>query len=231
MRLLGVLATGEAPSAAEQQDAFTALNDMIDSMSNENLLIYNKVIETFTLVGGQAQYTMGIPVSPATADFTTSRPQKIEQATIKITGGPTPAIEVPMKILTQQEWADTALKATSSSIPMWLYHDGAYPLDNLYFWPVPTLAYSVVLYSWKQLAEFATVNDTVALPPGYKKMLRYGLALELAPEFGKQPDEIIGLQFAEAKESIKRLNVKDHLMKTDAAVLSAKSGFNWLIGE
>jgi hypothetical protein len=224
-RLLGVLATGETLAASEQQEAFYALNDMIDTWSNENLLIYSKVIETFPLIGGQGLYTMG-----SGGNFNTARAQKIENATIQVTG-PNPAIEVPMKIITLSEWSETALKSTSSSIPMWLYRDGAYPLDNLNFWPVPTLAYNVVLYSWKQLAEFVTVNDSVLLPPGYKKLIRYGLAIEMAPEFGKQLDPTVATQFENTKEAIKRMNVTDHLMKTDAAIMGPKSGFNWLIGE
>ena len=40
LRLLGVLAEGETPSAATPQDALTALNQMIDSWNTERLSVY-----------------------------------------------------------------------------------------------------------------------------------------------------------------------------------------------
>ena len=41
LRLLGVLAEGETPSAETSQDALIALNQMIDSWSTERLSVYS----------------------------------------------------------------------------------------------------------------------------------------------------------------------------------------------
>jgi hypothetical protein len=224
MRLIGAVATGETPAASELQDAFSALNDMIDSWSNEGFLIYNNVIESFPLVPGQSAYTIGTG-----GNFNTVRPMKIQTATLQVQQ--TPVLELPMKIVNQDEWAAITIKSTTSSIPMWLFDDGNFPLKTLHVWPVPTVANYIGLYSWKQLSEFASVNATISLPPGYNKMLRFGLALEISPEYGKSLDPDIVTQFVDARASVKRMNITPNYLKVDDALMSNRNGFNWLTGE
>ena len=42
LRLLGVLAEGESPSASESRDALVALNQMLDSWDTERLAVFAK---------------------------------------------------------------------------------------------------------------------------------------------------------------------------------------------
>ena len=60
---IGALEAGESPTSEAAQDAMDMLNDMIDSWSNEHLLIYNVSEIIFPVVAGQTQYTLGIPGS------------------------------------------------------------------------------------------------------------------------------------------------------------------------
>jgi hypothetical protein len=224
MRLIGAIATGETPSASELSDGLTALNDMIDSWSNENFLVFAKTIEFFPLTPGQASFTIGTG-----GDFDTIRPMKIETATLQVQQ--TPLLELPMKIINKDEFAAIRVKSTESPIPVWLYDDGSFPLKNLYLWPVPMVANKLGLYSWKQLSEFSSLNDEIDLPPGYNKALRYGLALEIAPEYGKPLDPTIVTQFKDSRSNIKRMNIKPEYLSCDAGVLNDPWGFNWLTGE
>lgn len=224
LRLIGAVATGETPSADEQTDALSVLNDMIDSWSTERLLIYSIIREEFPLVVGQQSYTIG-----AAGNFNTTRPMRIEHAGIKISG--TNPIELPMNILNRDEWAGIVVKSTQSSIPTMIHSEGTYPLDTLDLWPVPSATNTLVLYSWKALTSFASVNTTLALPQGYAKALRYNLALELAPEYGKTASDLVVEQAAEAKGNIKRMNIRPSFLGVDDALLSERTSFNWLTGE
>ena len=47
LRLLGVLAEGETPSAETSADALTAMNQMIDSWNTEKLSIFNTQDQMF----------------------------------------------------------------------------------------------------------------------------------------------------------------------------------------
>ena len=59
LRLLGVLASGEAPTAAEAQDSLYSLNSLIDSFSGNPQYYFYTSDETFSLVSGQSAYAIG----------------------------------------------------------------------------------------------------------------------------------------------------------------------------
>ena len=69
-------------------------------------------------------------------------------------------------------------------------------------------------------------------PRGYERALRYALAVELAPEFGKDvPDTVRKISRA-SKAVIKRLNSMPQIMQGDAAIASSKNTyFNWVTGD
>ena len=71
LRLIGVLAAGEVPSADEASDALTTLNEMISEWSNQRLFLFSITEESFTLTANVGQYTMG-----SGATFDTTRPLK-----------------------------------------------------------------------------------------------------------------------------------------------------------
>jgi hypothetical protein len=157
LRLIGAIAVGETPSADEQADALASLNDMLDSWSLENLIVYAKVRETKVLTASDGSYTFGL-----TGDINTARPIRIENAGV-IPSGDTQ--ELPLEIITKDQWAAIQLKSTESTIPSVLYPEGTYPLETLNLWPVPSEAATLVLYSWNQLSTFASSNTDVELPP------------------------------------------------------------------
>lgn len=223
MRLVGAIAPSENPSPDEAQDALSVLNDIIDAWNNEHLMIFTVHIESFNLTAGKASYTIG-----SGSDFNTARPQRIEEAYIRTPNGQ----DLPLDLINDAEYASITIKTTQSPIPKRLYDDGSYPLKNLIFWPVPTDgAYQVVLYSWQALTSFATIETTVSLPPGYKKALRYALALELAPEYGRSaPAEVVAIA-NETKAQLKRKNYDQNQVVVDPALVGERKTFNWLTGE
>lgn len=224
LRLIEAIATGETPCADELADGLTALNELVAGWSNKNLLIFNKVREVFPLVVGQASYTMG-----PTGNFDTARPQRIENAAVLIPGAQ--PIEIPIDIINQDEWAAIAVKSVQSSVPNRLYAEGTYPLETLDPWPIPNVANSLVLYSWKPLSSFANANATVDLPPGYYRALRYNLAVEIAPEYGKEVSAAVAAVAVESKADIMRMNSKPRHLSTDEAIRGRKTRFNYLTGE
>lgn len=225
LRLIGAVATGEVPSASEQVDALSVLNDMLDSWTLESLMIVSKIKETFVLIPGQQTYTMGVG-----GNFNTSRPLEIQRAAIIDTTNP-PINEIPVAIINLDQWANIAIKSTNSYYPTMLYPEGTSPLETLNLWPIPSIAVSLAIYSWKPLTSIATPNTVITVPPGYAKALRYNLAIELAPEYGKQPDQAIVAGALESKENIKRKNIKPLYLETDAGLSNQSKSFNWYIGE
>lgn len=225
LRLLGVIASGEPLGASEATDGLSSLNDMIDSWSNENLMIPNKVREVFALTGGKQSYTMGTG-----GDFSSSRSMWIEKVLVQLNSGAS-TLELPVKILTKDQFAGIILKQTQSTYPLYVYAEGTNPLETLNFWPIPQQANNVVIYSAKALAQLTTLTTALALPPGYSRALRYNLALELASEYGRAVPETV-LEIAMASRAvIKRVNTEPQYLQVDNALRANTSTFNWYTGE
>jgi hypothetical protein len=226
LRVIGVLASGETPTANEQNDALTAFNDLIDAWSTQQLLIPNKEREVFPLVASQQTYTMGTG-----GNFNTSRPQMIENALIQLAQN-SPVLEIPMGVLTKEQYQAVILKTTTSTFPLYLYNDQAYPLSNINVWPVPNTAVNnLVLYSWKPLSTLSTINTALSLPPGYERALKFALAVELAPEYGKAIPDSVAILAVESKADIKRMNFKPYYLQVDQEIRAKPAVWNWMTGE
>lgn len=85
LRMLGVLASGEAPTAAEAQDSLYSLNSLIDSFSANPQYYYYTQDEVFSLttkgiyaIGNAAVTPASITRSSTTATVTTSTPHNLE---------------------------------------------------------------------------------------------------------------------------------------------------------
>ncbi len=228
LRLNGVLAQGQVPSNSEVQDALLALNGMIDSFSTENLMIPNIKREVFTCVAGQATYTMG-----SGGDFNSTRPTKITNAGT-IVFGSNPVLELPVSVINEQQYASIFIKSIQSTIPLWLYSDNAYPNTNINLWPVPQVNSQMAIYSLKTLTSYTSLTTTIVLPPGGTRMLRFNLAVELAPEYGKNELDPKIIEIANnSKMDFKRstnMN-RPQLMATDDLLVGPKGSFNWLTGD
>ena len=59
LRLLGLLASGEAPTAAEAQDSLYTMNSLIDSFSANPQYYYYTSDEVFSLLNNQSSYAIG----------------------------------------------------------------------------------------------------------------------------------------------------------------------------
>jgi hypothetical protein len=221
LRLIGAIAAGETPSAAEQADALSTLNEMLDSWSLERLAVPARIREEFAV--STSPVTMG-----SGADLDTARPIRIEAAAVMINN-----VEHPIEVVGHDEWSEIKQKSLTSTLPTHLYPQGTTPLETINLWPMPSGSVTLVLYSWKALSQLATATSDVELPNGYLRALRYNLAIELAPEYGKVASAEIAKIAKESKENIKRANKRPIYMTSDAFGLNDFCGrtFEWEIGE
>lgn len=215
LRLIGAIAQGETPTSQDSADALSALNDMLDSWSNDGFLIYNRVIENLTIVASTSSYTLG-----SGGDFDTARPMRIVKALVKQSGDNT---EFPIKILNSDEWSRISDKTLTSTLIQAIYYDPNFALGTINVWPVPSANGTLILYSDKPLTTYSLISETVTLPPGYKKALRFNLAMELAPEYGKAVSQDIAMQAMESKAAIMRTNTEPVLMTSDVDGLINRS--------
>lgn len=223
MRKLGVLGQGAAPTASELQDGLSAFNSMVDSWSAGGLAIPGQTREEFSLTPGQGSYLMG----PG-EDFDTSRPVEIEFAGLLIENGE--PIELPVGILNDREWAEKRMKALQSDYPRWIHVSRGAPNWTIQVWPVPSAAHKLVLYSEKPLSRVTADTEITALE-GYERALIYNLAIELAPEFEREPSATVVANASEAKRAIMVKNSPEITLTCDSAVLSRGHTYDIKAGE
>lgn len=212
LRLIGAANPGEALDAVTAQDALQALNDLIETLNLEHLTNPKGVTQVdVTTTPGQAVHTIGTG-----GDFDTSRPVVIDKAYLTLNSG-----DCPIEILDDDHWAAIPVK-NMTGIPTSLYYEPAFPLGKVHLHPKPAEAYSLALWCWDSLPTYtmAQLNSTLTLPPGYRRMLRFNLALDLAADgYGKEPSASVVNNAVESKAAIKRANHSAPVMDVDGAFL------------
>ena len=99
LRMLGVLASGEAPTAAEAQDSLYSLNSLIDSFAANPQYYYTNLDEPFNTRASQSTYAIGNTSLPlesltsvtTTATATTAYPHGLDTGNFITISGATPA--------------------------------------------------------------------------------------------------------------------------------------------
>jgi len=227
---IGVVAKTEVPTPDELNDAFTTANMMLDSWAIDRLMIFQNVRSVYPLVSGQQFYAIGQSGSP---DFNAVRPIWIQDAGI-IQAAYTPNFELPVRILTIDEWASLTIKNQPATQSWYLYNDYAYPNSNLALWPVPSVStLQLALYVPTPLTQFTSVTSTLSVPPGYLAALRWNLAVWCCPMFSKQIDPVVGKLAGDSLAAVQRANKRlDTLGVDDALVGGVDRGiFNYLTGQ
>ena len=223
LRLLGILAEGETPSAATSQDALSALNQMIDSWNTERLMIYNTIDQVFLWQPNLITQTLG-----PTGDFVGYRPVLLDDSTYF--KDPSNGISFGIKIINQQQYDGIAVKTVTSTYPqvMWINMD--YPNIDMYLYPVPTKALEFHFISVTELTQPASLSTTLAFPPGYLRCFKYNLACEIANEFGVEPPPNVARIAMTSKRNLKRINNPDDIMSLPYSIVATRQRFNIFAG-
>jgi hypothetical protein len=223
LRLLGVLAEGETPSAATSQDGLTCLNQMIDSWNTERLSVYATQDQVFSWTPGSITRTLG-----PTGDFVGNRPILVDDATYF--RDPASGISYGIKLINQQQYDGIAVKTVTSTYPQVMFVNMTYPDITMTVYPVPTKLLEFHIVSVLELTTPATLATSLMFPPGYLRAFKYNLACELAPEFGVQPSPQVMRVAMTSKRNLKRINNPDDIMAMPYSIVATRQRFNIFAG-
>lgn len=228
LKLIGAIAAGETATSDEAADAFSRLNDLLDDWGAERLTVFSVTRNTpYTLTSGTASYTIGTGGS-----MNIARPVWIENVGLIIDSGASTLTELPIRLFTNDEWAAIRQKSLQSALSQGIWYDYTWSagLARIFPWPIPNVGTTqLVLYTPTALVQFADQTSTdYTFPPGYARALRYNLAVELAPEWGRPLDPVVAAIAAESKATIKRANIRIQALRCDPALLRSGGGaYNW----
>lgn len=230
LKLVGACSSTSPPTPDESADVLARLQDLGDSWAAERLSIFQVVRTLFPLVSGQQTYSIG----PG-GNFDIARPVWIQDAGIISNNNPSQPLELPMTILSDDDWASLSIKNVATSLSWYLYYDYAFNASgrgNVSVWPIPNVStLQVALYVPTPVLTFPSLGTTITFPPGYAEAIRYNLAVRLCPEWGRPLDPVVAQMAVETYARIERANKRLQRLGVDPALYAASRPWNWLTGD
>jgi hypothetical protein len=219
MRLIGMLAEGETPSAAASQDALSAMNQMIDSWNTERLSVFSTQDQIFTWPASTLSRTLG-----PTGNFVGNRPVLLDDATYFRDAATN--VSYGIKIINQQQYNGIAVKTVTSTYPQVMWVNMTYPDIEMYVYPVPLRPLEWHFVSVEELTQPAVLATTLSFPPGYLRAFKYNLACEIAAEFGVEPSPQVQRIAMTSKRNLKRINNPDDVMAMPYGIVANRQRYN-----
>ena len=164
-------------------------------------------------------------------NFAIQRPLRVINGFTRITTGGYSSIDYPLEVISVDQWSSIGLKNQPGPWPKVVYYDQSYPLGTMYFWPCPSQAGELHLWTDNLFSDALTVNTVMSLPQGYKRFLTLALALECCPGWGKTPSPLLVQQYKDAKAAVKNLNAQAQSVATyDGAITGrAHADAGWFL--
>ena len=223
LRLLGVLAENETPSAAMSQDGLMAMNQMIDSWDTERLSVFCTQDQVFTWPAGEYIRTLG-----PSGNFVGLRPVLLDESTYYRDPGTN--VSFGIKFINQQQYNGIAVKTVTSTYPQVIFVNMGFPDVTMSIYPRPTRDLEWHFISVQKLDEPATLVTDLLFPPGYLRAFTYNLAMEMAPEYGVEPSRQVQRIAMTSKRNLKRINNPDDVMSMPYAIVATRQRFNIYAG-
>ena len=133
-------------------------------------------------------------------NFKMARPLRVLDSYTRINGSQS-ALDYPIVVTSRERYNDIGFKAIDAPWPVVMWYNPTMPLGQLSFYQAPSGGGELHLFTDVLLTNFQLLTTDVRMPQGYSRMLKWVLAKELAPQFGK------------SWSAENEMNMKDALMK------------------
>lgn len=164
-----VLGQDQTISSGDAQLILRRLNRMLDSWSNEKLMIYVNDTQSFTMTPDVNAYS--------TALLSGGRPVAINSMTVLLN-----SIYYSVDMIDILKWNDISYKITQA-IPNQCYYNASFPDGMMYFYPTPYAAFTCNVDCQNVLSSPLLLSTNLTLPPGYEAAIVAGLAYDIWSSF------------------------------------------------
>jgi hypothetical protein len=250
LRLLGILAEGETPSASMAQDALSAFDQMVDSWNTERLAVFCTQDQTYMWPAGERIQTLGpsgdflyllgtqseVPITTQDDDYISvedgnnvaQRPILLDDSTFF--RDPSTNVSYGIKFINQLQYNNIAVKTVQSTYPQVMFVNNTFPNISMSVYPVPNRMLEFHFISVQRLLDPVSLSTEILMPPGYLRAFRYNLALELAPEFGVEPAPDVRRVAMYSKRNLKRINNPNNVMAMPYSIIARRNRYNIYAG-
>ena len=186
------------------------LQRVIDTANAKRVMVYANIFSTFTLQANATPHTIGPTqaTGPQPIFLVNQRPVEIESIGLILVNTTPTTVEIPLTRRDKDWWADQRVKNLLSSIPTDYYYEAAWPVGNIWFWPVPNITNNVLLQLRTVIGEITDTSQTFTMPPAYWDWIVYKTAIAIAPSFERQVSPDLRGLMNEAERAVLGNNVK-----------------------
>lgn len=219
----GVLGQGQVAQAEDIQNAFVRVNYMIAQWNRKRWLLYNLTDVSVTTTGA-VTYTIGPGMN-----FNTPRPDRLENGCFlrQIASSGVQQIDYPLQLLSSREDYNRIRLKTMGTWPSIIFYDSNWPTGTVYAWPVPAAnQYELHVLVKHQLTAFATLVETINLPPEYEAALSYNLQVRLRVAYRMPADPSMIALAKDSLNVIRNANIQVPTMKMPPSVIGAQRAYN-----
>lgn len=178
LRLLGVGHRGESVPADEINDASQALNIMLKAWQADGLQLWKREEKSITLTASKRVYTLG-----PSGDIVMQRPLRILEAVRRDSSN----IDVPLNRLSKEEYWRLSDKY-SEGTPVSYHYDPQLTNGEFTLWQVPSTLtaaeYTVEIVYHLPFEDLDSTTNNFDCPVEWFQAIKFGLAVDLAPEYG-----------------------------------------------
>lgn len=156
-------------------------------------------------------------------DFKIPRPLRVTESFTRITTQ-TSGLDYPIEIISQDRYVEIGFKGISAPWPIVAWYNPTMPLANIYFYQNPSGAGELHLFTDTILTNLTNLTQNIVLPQGYVRMIKWNLARELAPEYGKTWTALMEKNAKDSWDAVKSLNsIPVPVAKYDTDLLMGRS--------
>jgi hypothetical protein len=154
-------------------------------------------------------------------NFAINRPLRIRPGYTRITAAGNTGLDYWWDVISFDDYNEIGYKGVPGPWPYIMSYQPTFPYGNLWVYPNPQVAGQVFLFTDLILSDLTSTTQQINLPQGYARALKKLLAIELAPEYGKNPSPELLRQAWEARTFIKSLNeMPVKKLRFDSAIMS-----------
>ena len=159
-----------------------SLNLVIKQWMSEGIKLWTVGVYTLPLVAAQTSYTIG----SSGCDLTADKPLRIIQCVLRNTAA-TPDIDMPMQIISKQEYMLLGSKFSSGVVNS-VYLNPGLTTSTVYVFLTPDAGtasnYQLLMTVQRPIYDISAASDVPDFPSEWFNALVYGLADDLAIEYG-----------------------------------------------
>ena len=196
----------------EQRYYLSRMNSMIDSWTNERLLIHQLSQTSFSLTTSQGSYTIGNG-----GDFNMTRPTDIVDPCFIRDSDNT---DTELEVIDMVAYGRIVQKTADGSYPAYIAYDHGFSATStgtIRLWPEPAASLTLFINTLQPLATFSTMSQNLLLPPGYQDAIESNFAVRSAPGFITVSQDLKD-HAKSAKAAIKTTNLTAPVMRLDYGI-------------